>query len=490
MSSSTADVAALRSGHRRPAHIASTAAIALVLHAPSLVRKRALNADEATIAVVARSMRHGSRLYRDIVDRKPPAAFVLDRLLEPVFGGWTLTAARWVALALTVVAAWVLAGEVHRRRPEVPPVAVAALFVVAFALLPPEDSRAFGFEWLGVLPAVAAFVLGARGRVVPAALTLGVAALCKQPYVLGCLPLAWQLARHPGSLARRAARVAVAGVVSAATIIAGLAPFGLGDALHWFSGRGDNYLGGTDLGTVVVVTAEQFAAFAGLTGGVILLAVLAWRRQRRDADMVVWAVSALAATAIGLRFILHYFDQLLPPLVALAAPALAVRAPRARIAAATMLTGAATWTMITAITPTLVHDLPEVDGVSAAVRARTEPGDSIFVWGQAPEIYWLSGRDPATRYPHVGFVTGVTPRRPGTDPYELVRPESTAALLADLRAHPPALVVDAAVEGVRGGERYPLATSPIAAFVAEDYCAAAVVDGMTLFSPCSPDDAS
>jgi hypothetical protein len=338
---------------------------------------------------------------------------------------------------------------------------------------------------LGVLPAVAAFVLGARGRVVAAAIALGVAGLCKQPYLLACAPLAWHVLRQPGGTMRRVGRLLTAAVVSAATVVAGLAPFGLHDALDWFSGRGDNYLGGSDAATVLIVSAEQLAAFVGLTAGIVLLAAVAWRRRRPDADVLLWTASALAASAIGLRFILHYFDQVLPPLVALAAPALAVAKGRTRVVAATLLAGAATWTMVTAIAPGLVHDLPDVDDVAAAVRERTIPGDRIFVWGQAPEIYWLSDRDPATRFPHVGFVTGVTPRRPGTDPYALAQRANTKALLDDLAAHPPALVVDAAIADVRGGDRYPLATSPVAAFVQARYCETAVVDGIRLLSPCS-----
>ena len=145
---------------RRPhaRDIAITAVVAVVLHLPSLIRKSALNSDEATMATVARMMRHGARLYTGAVDRKPPGAFLVYRLLEPIFGMWSLTAARWFALAAIVAAAWIIALEARRRWPQVVPLAVALLFVVAFAALPAEDSRAVGFELLAILPMVAAFV--------------------------------------------------------------------------------------------------------------------------------------------------------------------------------------------------------------------------------------------------------------------------------------------------------------------------------------------
>ncbi|MCU1365014.1 MAG: hypothetical protein JWN39_653, partial [Ilumatobacteraceae bacterium] len=108
------------------------------------------------------------------------------------------------------------------------------------------------------------------------------------------------------------------------------------------------------------------------------------------------------------------------------------------------------------------------------------------VWGQAPEIYWTSGRDPATRYPHVGFITGVTPKRPNVPAYVLAQAGAAEKLLADLQRERPVLIIDAAIASVRGGDRYPLATSPIAAFVASNYCEIDSIDGIRLLSPCTP----
>ena len=464
-----------------------TASVALLLHVPALIRKAALNSDEATVATVARVMRHGGRLYTDVVDRKPPGAFVLYRLLEPIFGDYTLMAARWVALVAIVVAGWLIAVEAHRRWPAVSPVAVALLFIVAFSVLPAEDSNAAGFEVLATLPAVAAFVLGARRRTLLAGVALGVAALFKQPMLLGALPLMVQCLTAQGSRGLRLVRLVVAGAACVATVVLGLAPFGLGDALSWFAGNGDNYLGGTKLSTVLVVSIEQLAILVALSGGLLVLAALAWGRKRLPMDLAVWIIASAFASAIGLRFLLHYFNQLLPALVLAAAPALVgrdvFRRPGPRIAAV-WLGGAATFSFVTLVIPDRFHDLIHVDRVASAVHARTEQGDKIFVWGQAPEIYWLSDRDPASRYPHVGFITGITPKRPGVPAYVLSTPEAAELLLRDLKTNPPALIIDAAIATIRGGDRYPLATSPIAAFVDDGYCEVDVIDDIKLLAPC------
>ncbi|MCU1399601.1 MAG: hypothetical protein JWN62_2710 [Acidimicrobiales bacterium] len=501
-----------------PRNIGITVVVALVLHFPALIRKSALNSDEATIATVARMLRHGAQLYTSAVDRKPPGAFTVYRLLEPIFGAWTLTAGRWLALTLTVVAMWILGFEARRRWPTVSPVAVAVLGIVAFSVLPAEDSRAVGFELLATLPAVAAFVLGARRRILPAAVMLGLAGLFKQPMLLGAAPLAVQcLSARSGVTvprwSRRVLDLALAGVVTAGTVAAGLAPFGLRNAFSWFAGSGDKYLSGTHLSTVAIITLEQLGSFAGLTMGLLILAAVTWgrvwgrrpegmwQRGERDRwisrDLAVWLVASLLATAIGLRFILHYFNQLLPPLVLLAAPAMTaatfslqgpLSAARAKVArfGLVWMAGAAVFSMVTVLLPTVFHDLPKVDDVVRAIDAVTKPGDTIFVWGQAPEIYWMSDRDPATRYPHVGFITGVTPKRPGVPAYVLAQPGAAENLLADLEKNRPALIIDAAIASVRGGDRYPLATSPIAAFVAKGYCQIDSIDGIRLLSPCTP----
>lgn len=492
--------------------VAITAAVAVVLHFPALIRKAVLNSDEATIGTIARVLRHGGTLYRDAVDRKPPGAFMVYRLLEPVFGDWTLVAGRWLTLALTVTAMWVLAIEARRRWPTVSPLAVAVVGVAAFSLLPAEDSRAVGFELLATLPAVGAFVFGARRRVVLAGFCLGVAALFKQPMLLGALPLIVQSLTDPAGTnpaddrgtpwMQRFGRLVAAGAATMVTIALGLAPFGFTDALTWFSGSGDNYLSGTQLSTVMIVGLEQLGSVLGLTMGIVLLGIIAWRRPAAGdsslggrprfvmppLDIIVWLVAGLLASSIGLRFILHYFNQILPAMVLLAAPSLTgwsafrCRLPRFALI---WLAGGLAFSMWTLLAPAWFHDLPNVDRVAAAIDDLTEPTDKIFVWGQAPEIYWVAERDPATRYPHIGFITGVTPKRPGVDAYVLSQPEAADNLRSDLQRERPALIVDAAIESVRGGDRYPLETSPIAAFVAENYCEVAVIDGIRLLSPCT-----
>jgi hypothetical protein len=71
--------------------------------------------------------------------------------------------------------------------------------------------------------------------------------------------------------------------------------------------------------------------------------------------------------------------------------------------------------------------------IAALLRSPVTPPGPLFVWGNAGQIYALSGRQPATRFVIAEF-TNTTSPRPG---------QSREQAIADLRAHPPsAIVVD------------------------------------------------
>src|SRR4249919_920398 len=58
----------------------------MTLRAVSLVRSSALSDDEAIYAVVAREMNTGHVLYRDVVDHKPPAIYVVYAVTQAIGG--------------------------------------------------------------------------------------------------------------------------------------------------------------------------------------------------------------------------------------------------------------------------------------------------------------------------------------------------------------------------------------------------------------------
>ena len=78
------------------------------------------------------------------------------------------------------------------------------------------------------------------------------------------------------------------------------------------------------------------------------------------------------------------------------------------------------------------YDAAENDQVSARIAAETQPDDSIFIWGFEPSIYFLSERNPASRFLYD------YPLLPALGP---LAEEHERQLLADLDQSSPALFV-------------------------------------------------
>jgi hypothetical protein len=172
-------------------------------------------------------------------------------------------------------------------------------------------------------------------------------------------------------------------------------------------------------------------------------------------------LSAAVSVAVGLRFFGHYYIQLVPPLALLAAGALARGARRwadatmALALVAALGFGAAGFF----IRPGVPE--PNYESVSRYLASVTNPDDPIFVWGSVPEIYWASGRKPATRFITSPFLTGNYAGRPADEANSGA--DTQAAwddFYRDFTAHPPKYFVDTSPAKVRGAQYYPISKFP------------------------------
>ena len=165
--------------------------------------------------------------------------------------------------------------------------------------------------------------------------------------------------------------------------------------------------------------------------------------------VVGWLVASALAVASPGRFYGHYFIQLLPALALVIGMAaselrgvLRVRFAGPACAGAmiglTFITLRATVPFYAPATPAARASFrdPGPGGVRQAgaraiglyLRAHTNAGDRVFVWGRESEIYFYSGRTPATRFLF--------------DQPFWVDPATLAQAIAQLRAHPPAYIAD------------------------------------------------
>lgn len=449
----------------------------LLLHVPGLVRPL-FNSDEASLATMAMVIQKGGTLYHQTADRKPPVVPYLYALVFDVTGHRDIRPVRAVSALALAATALLLALEARRRgRNRFLAVAGGLLFLGVTAANFPADSQAAGFELFMLLPMTAAVYLAGRGDAVAAGITLAVACLCKQTAIVAALPVALLLYRSAGI--RPLVR---AGLAAVAVIVATALFFGPRDFLLWTVTGNGGYL------AVRVSFHESFvrgvgmtAAFVALNAGAIWCGVVALRRRPVDADLWLWLAGSGLAVLVGFRFFGHYYLHLAPPLALIAAAGLpeSLRSLR-RVAAVAAVPVVGMW--LFSFSPPNDRGIIPYRDVADAVRSATQPSDRIFVWGEYPEIYWASNREPATRFIHNGFLTG---NSPAMDPH-MVRasdalPGAWSLLAADMAKTPPALIVDTSTTSLRQSEYFPLETTPLWGEVVRDYQLIGVVDGVRLY---------
>jgi hypothetical protein len=204
-----------------------------------------------------------------------------------------------------------------------------------------------------------------------------------------------------------------------------------------------------------------------------LLARRGWRRD--DADLWLWLGTGLIAFVAGWRFFGHYWFQVLPPLCLLAGlGAEACRASVRRILAVVVAAPAiAAWLL--AFSPHTID--PTVRAMATYTEAHTGPHDRVTVWGDAPEVYWLSGRAPGGAMVSTDFVTGKTAGRTnGPQRLADATPGARATFLRSLQEHPPKLFFDTSTAGLRQYGKEPVTlVPPVEAFLRQHYRPVATV---------------
>jgi hypothetical protein len=455
----------------------SLTALSVILHAPGLV-VRLFNSDEASVASMAMVLNRGGTLYHRTADRKPP---IVPYLYAAVFRLTGTIDLRWVRLVGAValgLTATLLAVEATRRYgTRRVGIGCGLLFLLAATAFFPDDSQAAGFELFMLLPMTAVVVLAGRRRHLAAGVALALACLCKQTAIMTALPALWLCWRNGG---RAALGRFTVGLV--APIAGTAALFGPPFLLWTVTGtRGYLDLQGS-LGAALSRAAGMSAALCGLEIGLVVLVVIAARRGAVETDLWLWLAGGALAVAAGLRFFGHYYLQLLPPLALIGAPVLATVPVLAR----RFLIGAAA---VPAAVCAAIGFVPTGDmatvpyrPLATQVRHDTAPGDTVFVWGDLPELYWASGRLPDTRFVHTGFLTGNSGGRPdGTPGLGDALPGAWAMLVSDFRRRLPDLIVDTTAGGFRQSELYPMSDTWLSPLVRIRYRMVATLDGVLFY---------
>ena len=448
--------------------------VAVATHLPGLARGDVLNPDEGFLATEAKVLNAGGHLYRDVVDRKPPLVPVIYAAVYRVTGSDSLLSVRLLAVIAHIITALLLAAIARRRWGDRAGVVAGLLYLVAAVGFLPADGQAANFEVFMVPFTCAAVLLAQRDRPTGAGLMTGLATLTKQVGGATVLPVTWWAWKRDGR--RGVVRVLA---WSAVPVVVAALWFGVHDFLTWVFNDSNGYLDPSGSWFVSLQRGIEWTAiFAAANLGAALLLAPAWVRRRDDIDLWLWLVGAGLGVAAGLRFFGHYYLQLAPPLALLAAAALHHAKPV--VWARTALLGTLSCLIFLGIAvSTEPAILRPVDHLAASIDARTNPDDTIFVWGEVPQLYLAAERVPASRFLTVGFLTGYSGGRASNRIGESYAVDGAwAQLLADFAAHPPALIIDESQH-----TPFPLARFPtMQRYVLAGYHAVAIVDGAVIYA--------
>lgn len=479
--------------------------LCVALRAVSIVRP-CLSDDEATYAVVAREMLTGHELYKDVVDHKPPAIYVVYAATQAVggpVGGMVLL--HLLLIGVVFATGLVLARIVRVHWPGADPRAptfAALAWIVFTTTLVDVDSLAANCELFMVLPLAGsvALFLDARRRtswLVGAGALIGIAAMFKYQGAIQLPVLAWGLVVGWSCCwYRRLGDLVKIGVGFALPI--GLAVLviwergGLDAALFWFKFN-FAYIGAGSKGEMLGRFAVRGGLVIGSAAIVYALALYTLVKQRREPFvrfLFGWAALSALAVCTGGRFFGHYFHQATAPLVVLAAPAMASAWQRRR----GLVTAAIAVPAIGFFALAVLHDQlmqwwgePDPDYASV-VRWLDDHGDgAICIWGNSPVLYFEANRPLGCRFVFANYLTGASPATatqtdPSVDSSANVVPEAWTMLETDLATRQPRYLLDASVGNVAFYGKYPPAKFPQLQRVLDcAYEPRAVVAGMQIY---------
>ena len=393
--------------------------------------------DQGGYATIARGWLHGAIPYRDLWDNKGPLLFL-----------WYVASFRWLgetivaprvmaglAAGLSVPFVWATARALFGRREAV---LAAAIFSLSFANVYLQvTANAEVFMLPPLTAGLLAFALGAKGGrlwwFLAAGILTALAVFTRQSALWAFVSYgAWLGAlfiRHPEERPQH--------VKALACLLAGAA-VGVGPIVAYFAAHGALY----DLWYAMFAFNWEWAGEfplwmklvppmlmnpAPLVGGLPFWALAAvgvwqlWKRGDRFAWLVLsfLAFSEVSAQTLG-KTSPHYSIQLLPAAAVAAAvgvPHVAEhwqRGDRKVRALAVAATALALGTIVFAYaqpTPAdrfrvqytyrdYADDAVEAPEIASAVKELTRPGDYVYEWGRKSEIYFLAGRQPASRWLH------------------------------------------------------------------------------------------
>lgn len=396
----------------------------VVLRIPSLFEPYWYG-DEAIYLTIGKALRSGIQLYGQIHDNKPPFLYFLAAI-----AGGNLFWFKFIHLGWNLVTIWAfanLAAKFFKERK-----AAVGLAVWAFALettLPPLEGNIANAENFFLLPCIAAvsWLFSPRPKkwvVAVGGIVIGLGTLFKMPVAVeaGIWPVVWWTERKKQWW------------LKSGVLVLGVAiPIVLSVWGYYAMGSGKEYLNAAWRQNLPYLSSwKATSAATGLystKGRVVVLAIVlavtagtARKWGREKTIWLVWGELAIFAALLSGRPYPHYLLQAAPAL-GLAVGVFLVGERAEKFLAGGMVALAAIVFVVfnfygystSGYYLNFAHWVsglktreeyyawfnPQVNNnyaISQIVKAGTREGDRIFVWGDEPMIYAMTGRMPPGKY--------------------------------------------------------------------------------------------
>jgi len=450
---------------RRAGLVILLCALPVLLYLPFL--QEPFERDEGIYATIAQGLPDGKLPYRDYFEFKPPVVFGWYALGFSIFGEGVVAPRIMAALCLSATTLLVfLAGRLLLARRQA--YYAAAIFAVSTGLASLQFNANTEVFMLPLLVAsLAAYAKGQRDEkpawIFVAGFSGGIAIMTKQVALWnlvalgGCaLWFGWQRRLPVVELLRPAVALGLGWAAATALVLTPIALTGtLGDFVRVSLVYGWNYTSNVPLQSRLSGLgrlALQLLATAPLVAAAGIGAMHLRRRLGEPSALILvaWTAGSVIGVASSGRFFPHYVVQLLPAFALLAAPPAESAWQRLRAGWRPARRALAIWAVLLAsclyftlsvflhVTPEGRHiaKFPEAQArveiesraLADYVRAETRPDETILNWGRETQLYFYADRKPATRYLY---------DRPFWQD-----PATFDEAMADLRAHPPVLILD------------------------------------------------
>jgi hypothetical protein len=447
--------------------------LVLLLALPTLTYP--LGRDQGEFATLGRGLLQGKAPYTDLWNPKPPAVFAVYAGAMALFGQ-SVPALRLLDLLIAPALLWAVWWIGRRAYGPAAGVWAALLFGVfyfteTFWTLTQNDGIVLLPMALGMVAALRAADGGQRSWVwaLLSGLFAGAAFWFKYPFLLFALAAAVAYALMTARLRGKDIAGFIAGLLTAGAVGAGwMLAAGAWDALlesarvtSAYTALGFNWPDFAEAMQIALGFRWSHWGLAFILAAIGLIAGF-WprltpdRRQRRMTGvLLVWLLTGFAMMAVQAKGYDYHWLPMLPPLALLSglgSVALTRGFPTwAQVGAAVLVFALALVAVWRPALPYLTgqqeqtayfdrfqggeFNAGESQRVAEYLRARTTPGDSLYIWGFRPEIYPLTGLNPATRFifqfPLVGEWYPASWRQENVDTLWAALPPYVAVLQAD-----------------------------------------------------------